>query len=75
MLSNAKRTYALAGFTVEKRPKGWFYKNTYSDDDWHGPYGSETSVSLMIARQLKREITKRDAPYNVESAHAQVDRA
>lgn len=66
MLQNAKRTYALAGFTVEKRPKGWFFRKTYADDDWRGPYSSPTSVSLMIARQLKREITKRDAPYAVE---------
>ena len=37
-----------------------FFKNSYGDDDWHGPYSSETSVSLMIARQLKRELLKRD---------------
>lgn len=67
MLQNAKRTYALAGYTVEKRLKGWFYRKTYTDDDWHGPYSSAVSVSLMIARQLGKEIKKRDAPYSMET--------
>jgi hypothetical protein len=53
MLDNRKRAYMLATFTVEKRATGWFFKKTYGDDDWHGPYASEASVSLMIARKLK----------------------
>lgn len=65
MIGNAKRVYALAGFTVEVRPRGYFYKMTYQDDDWHGPYGSAVSVSLMVARQLLREITRRDAPHQL----------
>jgi hypothetical protein len=65
MLQNAKRIYALAGYTVEHRAKGWFFKKTYTEDDWHGPYSSETSVSLMLARQLKREIVKRDAVHQL----------
>ncbi len=60
MLDNRKRTYALGSFTVEKRTRGWFFRNTYADDDWRGPYSSETSVCLMIARQLNRELVKRD---------------
>jgi len=63
MLANAKRVYALAGFTVELRPRGWFYWPTYGEKtDAKGPYGSMASVTLMIARELKREITKRDGP-------------
>ena len=31
-----------------------------------GPYSSLASVTLMIARSLKREIAKRDAPYAIE---------
>jgi hypothetical protein len=27
--------------------------------DWRGPYSSEMSVTLMIARELLKEITKR----------------
>jgi hypothetical protein len=66
MLSNVKRTYALAGFTVEKRAKGWHYWRTYGDkDDVKGPYSSTSSVSLMIARELKRELTKRDAVHEL----------
>lgn len=60
MLDNRKRTYMLGTFTVEKRAGGWFFKNSYADDDWHGPYSSEMSVCLMIARQLKKELLKRD---------------
>jgi hypothetical protein len=32
-----------------------------------GPYGSMPSVTLMIARELLREIKKRDAPHVVET--------
>ena len=65
MLANAKRVYALAGFTVELRRRGWFYWPTYGEKaDAKGPYGSTTSVTLMIARELKREITKRDGPHS-----------
>ena len=60
MLTNRKRIYALANFTVECRVRGWFFRKTYSDDQWRSPYSSETSVCLMIARQLKRELVKRD---------------
>jgi len=53
--------YALKEFTVEKKPKGWFYRPTYgTDDEWKGPYTSMASVTLMIARRLRKEIAKRD---------------
>lgn len=65
MIGNAKRVYALAGFSVEVRPRGLFYRKTYAEDDWHGPYSSIASVTLMIARQLGREITKRDEPHQL----------
>ena len=62
MLTNVRRTYALAGYTVELRTRGWFFWKTYGDKtDAKGPYSSPASVSLMIARQLKREFIKRDA--------------
>ena len=67
MLANAKRIYALREFTVERRTKGWFFRRTYSEELWKGPYSSTTSVALMIARELMREITKRDEPFNVEA--------
>lgn len=62
--SNAKRTYALAEFTVEGRADKWFFWKTarYGDkEEKRGPYGSLASVTLMIARELKREVMKRDA--------------
>ena len=31
-----------------------------------GPYSSERSVALMIARELIKEIVKRDASYNID---------
>jgi hypothetical protein len=68
MLSNTKRTYALADFTVEGRAGQWFYWRTarYGDkEERRGPYSSIDSVTLMIARQLKRDITKRDAVHQL----------
>ena len=65
MIGNAKRVYALAGFSVEVRPRGYFYRKTYAEDEWRGPYSSPASVALMIARQLSRELTKRDEPHQL----------
>ena len=56
--------YALADWTVEKRADGWYFSrsaNRHSKGDWRGPYRSEASVAMMIARQLRREITERYA--------------
>ena len=60
MLDNRKRTYALQSWTVEKKAKGWFIRRTEHNEFWRGPYSSETSACLTIARQLKRELIKRD---------------
>jgi hypothetical protein len=66
MLSNAKRTYALREWTVEHRPKGWYFWKTYGEkDEVKGPYGSEHSVCLMIARELRKELVKRDAVHKL----------
>jgi hypothetical protein len=54
--------YALSDWTVEKRAGGWYFSRSrtrHSKDDWQGPYSSEASVAMMIARQLRREITAR----------------
>ena len=54
--------YALASWTVEKRARGWYYTRTanrHSSRDWRGPYCSEASVAMMIARELRREIKVR----------------
>jgi hypothetical protein len=66
MLPNGKRVYMLAEYTVEHKKDGWYFGRSarYGEkDEMKGPYRSVSSVTLVIARQLKREISKRDAPH------------
>ena len=61
--ANGRRIYALADYTVERTGKGWYFARTSRFGDPHsmkGPYTSERSVALMIARELLNEIIKRD---------------
>ena len=61
---NGRRVYALADYTVKRTGKGWYFGRTSRFGDLHGlkgPYSSDRSVSLMIARELLKEIVKRDA--------------
>ena len=61
-MSAERFVYALTGWTVEKREKGWYFArsaNRHSNGEWQGPYRSEASVAMMIARQLQREIALR----------------
>ena len=60
MLDNRQRIYALASWTVKSNGKGWFVRKTNSSDEWRGPYCSETSACLVIARLLKEELIRRD---------------
>jgi hypothetical protein len=58
------RIHALADYTVERTHRGWYFARTSRFGDMHamkGPYSSERSVALMIARELLNEIIKRDA--------------
>ena len=60
---NGRRIYALADYTVKRTGKGWYFGRTSRFGDMHamkGPYSSERSVALMIARELLKEIVKRD---------------
>jgi hypothetical protein len=53
---------ALADWTVKKRANGWYFsrsRNRHNASDWKGPYSSEASVAMMIARQLHHEIVER----------------
>jgi hypothetical protein len=66
--TNGRRIYALADYTVERTPRGWFYGRTSRFGELHGmkgPYSSERSVALMIARELLREIAKRDSQHRL----------
>src|SRR4051812_4530885 len=68
-LQNMRRVYMLDNFTVERRAKGWFFCRTSNDREksaWRGPYASNASVTLMIARQLRKEVERRDKPYNID---------
>ncbi len=61
--TNGRRIYALADYTVERTHRGWYYGRTSRFGDLHGlkgPYSSERSVALMIARELIKEIIKRN---------------
>ncbi len=57
------RTYALTAWSMEKRPKGWFiFKTPFFNDPKAtelGPYSSIGSASMMIARELAREVVRR----------------
>ena len=56
--------YALTPFTVERRGNGWYFAQSakrHRHDDWRGPYRSEASVALVIARQMRREMAERYA--------------
>lgn len=67
MLQNTRRTYALQPFTVERRTRGWYYGH-YADEKsaYKGPYSSIASVTLMIARRLRKETERRDKPYTLD---------
>jgi hypothetical protein len=65
MRANGKRAYKLAEYTVEWKRDGWYFGRSarFGDkEEMRGPYSSIASVTLVIARHLKREIAKRDAP-------------
>ena len=67
--ANGRRIYALAEYTVERTARGWYFGRTSRFGHMHamkGPYSSERSVALMIARELLKEIAKRDASHNVD---------
>ena len=60
---NGRRIYALTDYTVKRTGKGWYFGRTSRFGDMHamkGPYSSVRSVALMIARELLKEIVKRD---------------
>ena len=61
-MTGERYVYALTDWTVEKRERGRYFArsaNRHSSGDWRGPYCSEASVAMMIARQLRREIAER----------------
>ncbi|MGA7452008.1 MAG: hypothetical protein WBW73_12260 [Rhodoplanes sp.] len=66
--ANGRHIYALADYTVERTARGWYYARTSRFGDMNamkGPYSSERSVALMIARELLKEIVKRDSNHRL----------
>ena len=57
---NRRTAFALASWTAERRVKGWYIHKTDHGDDWRGPYNTIASVSLMIARELAKELARRE---------------
>lgn len=72
MQPERKRKYALNDYTVEWRVKGWYFGRPYQTGrEYRGPYSSITSVTLSIARLMRREIERRDRA-NAEETQALV---
>ena len=66
--AKGRRIYALTDYTVERTTKGWYFGRTSRFGDMHalkGPYSSERSVALMVARELLNEIVKRDSNHRL----------
>lgn len=62
-MSTERSRYVLADYTVELRPRGWYFGRPYEGASaFRGPYASAASVTLMIARQFQREIVRRHQP-------------
>ena len=64
--ANGRHIYALADYTVERTR--WYYARTSRFGDMNamkGPYSSERSVALMIARELLKEIVKRNSNHRL----------
>lgn len=69
MLANVKRRYLIGQYSVERTPKGWQFCPAGREKEkgaWSRPYSSIASVTLMVARQLRKEVERRDAPYNID---------
>jgi hypothetical protein len=66
-----KSTFALNHWTAEQRGNGyWYYGDTYRDrpDQFRGPYSSMASVTLMLAREMMKEIVRRQERTNHQPA-------
>lgn len=60
MSQHEQRRFALADYTVECRERGWYFGRHFDPASaYRGPYTSTASVTLSIARELRREIERR----------------
>lgn len=68
MLRNQTPTLLLQDWRVQRRDDGWYVARPTSRSEdrqapWRGPYSSATSASLVIARELKKEMLRRYQRY------------
>jgi hypothetical protein len=65
-----RTTFALNAWSAELRSSGWYYGDTYREEkgQFRGPYSSIASVTLMIAREMTREILRRQQRMEVPHA-------
>jgi hypothetical protein len=65
-----RTTFALNAWSAELRSNGWFYGDAYREDknQFRGPYSSIASVTLMIAREMTKEILRRQQRAQVPHA-------
>lgn len=60
MQPHEQHRFVLTDYTVERRPRGWYFGRPYERPNAYlGPYVSIASVTLMIARQLRKEVERR----------------
>lgn len=63
MSQRERSRYVLTDYAVELRSGGWYFGHPLGGPtSFRGPYRSIASVTMMIARQLQREITRRHRP-------------
>jgi hypothetical protein len=53
--------FMLSQWTVEQRGSYWYYGDPYRDEKakFKGPYSSLASVTLMLGRELLKEVQRR----------------
>lgn len=69
MATDTEPTLLLTAWSVRRRNGGWYVARPTSRFDksrteWRGPYSSATSATLTIARELRKEIERRDRRYD-----------
>ena len=69
MATDRDFTFLPQPWSVQRRNGGWYTARSTSRFDktrteWRGPYRSGTSATLTIARELRKEIERRDRRYD-----------
>lgn len=55
--------FILSSYSAEQRHDGWYFGHPFAAaGDYRGPYSSLASLTLVVARELRREIERRARP-------------